>query len=313
MPGDSLIISRFADTAGVADSCCNEQLRRAAMPMYTEHSDLPVFFKILTFILVLITAPVLYNRVKVKLARKLAMRKAVADLQLNMASYDAILTRCNGYYCSLAPPQRLRFIERVAVFTANKTFSCVDMQPDERMPVLIAAAAVQISFGLNKFLLDFFDTIYIMQRQYSYGGYQKPFEGHVNSTGIYLSWDNFMKGFENYTDGDNVGIHEMAHALAYVNFMAGANSDQDSGFIKRFYDFSNVARPIFNSMQLGVPTLLNTYAATNYNEFWAVAVETFFERSIQMKLEMPALYQSLCNLLNQDPLLPEKILQDTGA
>ena len=61
----------------------------------------------------------------------------------------------------------------------------------------------------------------------------------------------FLKGFADYTDADNVGIHEMAHALAYVNFMAEANNGQDEGFIKRFYDFSAVARPIFNDMQNG--------------------------------------------------------------
>jgi Mlc titration factor MtfA (ptsG expression regulator) len=154
--------------------------------------------------------------------------------------------------------------------------------------------------------------VYILQHNYNYGFYQKPFEGHVNSDGIYLSWDNFIKGYENYYDGDNVGIHEMAHALAYVNFMAGANDGQDEAFIQRFYAFSDVARPIFNAMQNGESNLLNNYAATNYNEFWAVAVETFFEKSLQMKIEMPHLYTALCSLLNQDPLLPEKILYAAG-
>jgi MtfA peptidase len=308
MPGDSLIITRLTDSIRVADSLYNDHLRNGVVPAYADHSDLPVFFKVLAFILVLITAPVLYNWAKDKLARRLAIRSAVAALQYNMARYDEVLNKYNGYYQGLPARLRLKFVERVVVFTTNKTFSCIGLEPDERMTILIGAAAVQISFGLNKFMLDFFDTIYIMQHEYNYGGHQKPFEGHVNSSGIYLSWDNFMKGFENYTDGDNLGIHEMAHALAYVNFMAGANSDQDKGFIRRFYDFSEVARPVFYEMQLGVPTLLNNYAATNYNEFWAVSVETFFEKPVQMKAEMPALYNALCGLLNQDPLLPEKIL-----
>jgi MtfA peptidase len=176
------------------------------------------------------------------------------------------------------------------------------------MPLLISAASVQITFGLDKYLLDFFDTIYIMQHNYNYGLYNMPFEGHVNSNGIYLSWDNFLRGFENYADADNVGIHEMAHALAYVNFMAGANDGQDEAFIKRFYNFSAVARPIFNDMQQGKRNLLNEYAGTNYNEFWAVAVETFFEKSLHMKVEMPDLYIAMCSLLNQDPLVPEKLI-----
>jgi len=66
-----------------------------------------------------------------------------------------------------------------------------------------------------------------------------------------------LRGYEDYTDADNVGIHEMAHALAYVNFMAGANSGRDKAFITRFYHFSAVARPIFEDMQKGQKNLLN--------------------------------------------------------
>src|SRR5699024_6502933 len=143
------------------------------------------------------------------------------------------LSASNGYYKNLSPALKARFLERVSRFTATKKFICLNLPFDEKMPLLIGAAAVQISFGLDKYLLDFFDTIYIMQDHYHYGGYEKPFEGHVSSQGIYLSWNSFLKGFEDYTDAENVGIHEMAHALAYVNFMAGANDAQDEAFIQR--------------------------------------------------------------------------------
>jgi Mlc titration factor MtfA (ptsG expression regulator) len=59
-------------------------------------------------------------------------------------------------------------------------------------------------------------------------------------------------------------------------------------------------------MQNGISNILGSYAATNYNEFWAVAVENFFERPKQMKDALPELYQAMCLLLNQDTLLPDK-------
>jgi len=232
-----------------------------------------------------------------------------ALLEANNQQYDEWLAEYNAYYKSLPPHMRQRFLERVVAFILSKEIRCVNLPAEERMPLLIGAAAVQISFGLDKYLLDYFDTIYVMQHNYNYGVFARPFEGHVNSQGIYLSWDNFLKGYADYTDAENVGIHEMAHALAYVNFMAGANDAQDDAFIGRFYAFSAVARPIFNAMQDGEETMLNSYAASNYNEFWAVAVETFFERSLRMKVYMPDLYQAMCDLLNQDPLLPEKLLE----
>jgi Mlc titration factor MtfA (ptsG expression regulator) len=126
--------------------------------------------------------------------------------------------------------------------------------------------------------------------------------GHVDQTGIYLSWDNFMRGISGLTANCNVGLHEMAHALAYVNFIT--QTEEDKHFKKEWMNFSRLARPIFTSMQgeNGTKNLLGDYAATNYHEFWAVAVEVFFESSVQFRHELPELYKAMARLLNQDPL-----------
>jgi Mlc titration factor MtfA (ptsG expression regulator) len=64
-----------------------------------------------------------------------------------------------------------------------------------------------------------------------------------------------------------------------------------------------VARPIFTSMQqAGARNLLGEYAATNYHEFWAVAVEIFFESAVQFRHDLPELYEAMATVLNQDPL-----------
>ena len=235
--------------------------------------------------------------------------EALTELDNNHVQYDNWLSAYNSYYKSLSPVMRQRFLERVVEFMETKKFDYVDVTTDEKMPLLISAASVQITFGLDKYLLDFFDTIHVLQHDYRYGLYNTPFIGHVSSNGIYLSWDNFLKGFEDYTDANNVGIHEMAHALAYVNFMAGSNDGEDDAFKKRFHEFSSTGRPVFNAMQNGTANMMDAYAATNYNEFWAVAVENFFEKSLQMKTDMPELYVAMSYLLNQDPLLPDKVLR----
>jgi hypothetical protein len=86
------------------------------------------------------------------------------------------------------------------------------------------------------------------------------------------------------------------------------NEGRDKTFHDSFVDFSAVARPIFERMKAGETTLLDPYAATNYQEFWAVCVETFFERASSFKNQLPELYDSLCTLLNQDPLTTDKFL-----
>jgi MtfA peptidase len=310
MPGDTLIVTSSGDTVRVPDSLFHStEARSTASNIATDAPDSSLlFFSAIGISLALIVASFLIVRGVRQFRRKKIHQEALAKVNAHYSQYDNLLTGYNGYYKSLSPALRQVFLERAVEFTELKHFEYMDIDRDEKMPLLISAAAIQLTFGLGKFLLDFFDTIYVLKHDYHYGLNATPFMGHVSKNGIYLSWDNFLKGFEDATDGNNVGIHEMAHALAYVNFMVEDEEAEDSAFRQRFREFSAIARPIFNGMQSGESNMLGSYAATNYNEFWAVAVENFFERSLQMKIELPQLYIALSYLLNQDPLLAEKLL-----
>ena len=243
------------------------------------------------------------------LARRRRLRQRYEDKH---RIYDTLLSRYNPYYRSLSDTGRDRFLQRVVVFMEVKKFEYIDISPIEIMPLLISATAIQLTYGLENYLLDHFRTIHILKDRYRYGFYNQPFEGHVADDGIYFSWNHFFREFTDYSDGQNVGLHEMAHALTYVNFTV--QEGRDKTFHDHFSDFSAVARPIFERMQAGETTLLDTYAATNYQEFWAVCIETFFERSNSFKKLLPELYSALCILLNQDPLTPDKLLTvDAGA
>ncbi|MDI3318309.1 zinc-dependent peptidase [Pinibacter soli] len=229
-----------------------------------------------------------------------------AELTSNWKYYDNLLCNHNIYYKKLDAENRTKFISRVLHFRHSKEFEFVQIEAQPEMPILVSAAAIQLTFGLDHYLLDFFKKIYITECDYYYGLNQTPFQGHVSSQGIYLSWNNFLKGYRYYDDAQNLGLHEMAHALAYTNFVA--HEDMDYDFIARFYRFSKTARPIFNRMQMysdaqiSNDTLLDNYAATNYNEFWAVCVETFFEKPTQLYEQIPELYTALSDLLNQNLL-----------
>ncbi|MFI5156363.1 MAG: zinc-dependent peptidase [Chitinophagales bacterium] len=226
-------------------------------------------------------------------------------------SYDGILSNHNPYYRSLDEENKDRFLKRVIFFIEGKEFEYVDMEGEEQMPVLISAAAIQLTFGLEHYMLNYFKKIFILKNEYRYGSYSQPFEGNVSDEGIYFSWSNFSNEYNNYTDGENVGLHEMAHALTYVNFTV--QDGMDDSFRSKFYAFSPIARPIFEKMQAGTKTLLDKYAATSYEEFWAVCIETFFERPLPFREQLPDLYAGLCQLLNQDPTTRAKILQPAGS
>ena len=52
----------------------------------------------------------------------------------------------------------------------------------------------------------------------------------------------------------------------------------------------------------GVPTLLDTYGATNPAEFFAVATEAFFERPRALRGQHPKLYAEFLRYFQQDPV-----------
>lgn len=235
--------------------------------------------------------------------RWVRIRRKVRALYLDRyAHFHQLLYQFNPYFRGLSSEQQNRFIRRTLVFRLSKKFHFVELVPEERIPLLISAAATQISFGLDRFLFRYFNDIYVMRKDYHYGIHNQSFEGHVTNQGIYLSWQNFEEAFKNYADGNNVGLHEMAHALAYVNFHA--IEAEDRSFVARFREFSTIGRPVFQQMQAGQTNMLGAYAATNYEEFWAVCIEHFFERPIAFRDELPELYEAVARVLNQDSLKP---------
>ncbi|WP_332732581.1 zinc-dependent peptidase [Flavihumibacter sp.] len=203
------------------------------------------------------------------------------------------------YFNKVDEETRHKWLFRTYLFYRSKKFHYVGVQKSDEMPILISATAAQLTLGLENFSLNYFHDIYVLQHDYHYGYYSLPFMGHVDSSGIYLSWDNFLTGIRSAHDSSNVGLHEMAHALAYVNFIT--KTDEDKHFKKEFHQFSKVARPVYQEMQRGRRTILGEYAATNYHEFWAVSVEVFFENPIRFRHELPELYDAMTRLLKQDP------------
>jgi Mlc titration factor MtfA (ptsG expression regulator) len=61
-------------------------------------------------------------------------------------------------------------------------------------------------------------------------------------------------------------------------------------------------------MKTGVSNVLDKYAATDFQEFWAVSVETFFEKPKELKTKMPDLYKAISDLLNLDPLSADSVV-----
>jgi Mlc titration factor MtfA (ptsG expression regulator) len=92
----------------------------------------------------------------------------------------------------------------------------------------------------------------------------------------------------------------MAHAYHYQNF--GPCESRDMEFVRTFNKFNDHGNHVFTTIQDADTCLYSDYAKKNFQEFWAESIELFFEKPLEVKTHYPVLYESICDVLNQDPV-----------
>lgn len=206
---------------------------------------------------------------------------------------ERILESSFQYYMKLNNKYKKEFKKRVQHFIINKTFKSVDnIEITEEMKVFIAATAVQILFKRKAFYLSRFDAILISERL--------PVDLrklHSNRE-IQISWAEFEKGYKSITDGYNPGIKIMAMALD-LEHQFGENS-LFSEYTYR--DFNRLYKQEAEKYILSGKSKYDDYNRVDRSEYFAVAVEYFFERPQHFQANQPAMYLALSKLLRQDPL-----------
>lgn len=221
--------------------------------------------------------------------------------------YSGIISNQVSYFNELSFHLKRKFVQRVYNFIRQKEFQYIGLMEKPEIPVLISASAVQVTFGLNNYLLQQFPKIIVLADAYHMDHGEELYIGHVAPEGIYISWKHFLYGYSNNEDNINVGVHEMSHALLYNNFFTGNVIDKT--FRLNYEKFSSTTGPILAEVITRKKSYLRSYAFSNLHEFWAVSVEAFFEKPDGLKKNMPDLYEALCNVLNQDPMTRFKILK----
>ncbi len=210
------------------------------------------------------------------------------------------------YYKKLPPRSKKIFIHKVARFMSSKDFIPRQMQSvTDEMKVLISASAAQLTFGFRGIVFPYFYKIFVFPESF-YNHQNKAYhKGEVNPKmkAIALSWKDFVEGYLQ-EDGRNLGLHEMAHALRLENrIMNSEYGFLDDTVLKKW---ENHARRTMIEIKNGEETFFRKYGGVNNEEFFAVAVENFFERPVEFNEKHPMTYSTLCKLLHQDPLLLEK-------
>lgn len=212
----------------------------------------------------------------------------------------------NVYYKKLTPEERKRFEWRVYYFITSTEISFRQFKPTQLINYnaaryLIASCASQLSLFLSDDCYDAFYKIIIYPDKYYSpitGQYHK---GETNPAAGYivLSWNSLNSGFANNSDGINLLMHELAHALWLENKIF----DYEIFEAEALEAYEVMAAVTKADMQAsGHEHFFRRYALTNEEEFFAVAVENFFERPVQFHAALPDLYVTLVALFKQDPI-----------
>lgn len=214
------------------------------------------------------------------------------------AHFKQFLYNNDKFYRNLSPKLKKSYGSRIMKFIGGKNFEMRDgLRLTTEMEIVIASAAIKITFGLRNFEFDRFHTIIIYSEEFFSNVSELFVKGETNGSGVIVfSWNDLKFGNSVPDDSINLGYHEFAHAL-FIEYLL---DPYDSKF-KEYYREWLVY--ISNNDKLEEATerkIFREYAAANEMEFFAVALENFFENPNHFKKELPNLYGLMAQMLNQD-------------
>lgn len=204
----------------------------------------------------------------------------------------------------------------VNLFVAEKNFEgCGGLQITDEIRVTIAAQACMLL--LNRKAACFRKLRTILVYPHTYAARTVSSDGNITIEGrdirlgeswqngpVVLAWDSVTGGTANIADARNVVLHEFAHQLDQEDGAANGAPilEHRSSCVAWARVLGEEYEALQNKMSKHDRSLMSTYGATNPAEFFAVATETFFEKSEQMKKKHPKLYDELKDYYKLDPV-----------
>src|ERR1700736_3456449 len=222
------------------------------------------------------------------------------------------------FFERLSATDRTEIVGHVQVFLAEKRFEgCGGLEMGDEIRLTIAAQACLLLLHRKTDYFPRLLTILVYPSTYLVDE-QRPVEGTDWEEGemfrlgetcrtmgsMVLACDAVTSGAVDPSDCKNVVLHEFAHQLDYENSAADgapllATREQQKSWREVMRtEFA----PLRAADDTGIPTMLDTYGATNPAEFFAVSVEAFFERPSALRGRHPQLYAELQRYFNQDPI-----------
>jgi Mlc titration factor MtfA (ptsG expression regulator) len=216
-----------------------------------------------------------------------------------------LLKEIDPWYDQMSPRDKRKFRLRFNDFLRTTKFIFKDGVPLEKRPFIkkiIASGAARLAYQLSRKAFDQYDRLIIYEHSYYSTINHTYHKGEVNpGVGfIVFSFQAIMEGYAK-RDGTNLVFHELAHALWLEHKLFDYNVFKD----KDLDHFEMLAKQELKHANEMEEHFFRQYGYTNLAEFFAVAVENFFERPEAFNSALPDLYASLRKLFKQDLLNPK--------
>jgi len=209
-------------------------------------------------------------------------------------------------YRRLDDQARDRFEMDVRFVMAEWRFEGVDgVDVSEELKLSVAAGAALLLHGRPDWEIRPARTILFYPEQFDdryHVDDDANYDGMAHAQGpVILSRKAVLESWASPRRGSNVVLHELAHLLDFANeFADGVTPLVDPGSIDAW---NRLVRSEMNRIRFG-RSLLRQYGAQNQAEFFAVAIENFFDRPDVLARRHPELFEALRELLNLDPRSP---------
>lgn len=283
-----------------------EQITNIATENSTQNSDATIsdFLVLLIFLPGLIALLYLiYRFVKLIFKRQFnqifyGLRYYPKDNERN--EIHSFLAGNSLYYIQLNDVLKRKFIKRFYSFYKSKTFDFYYPEPEQKQIIFTACSEMtRITFGFSDFQLIDFTDFNFYPEEYALKGYSQKAYGHTSDSGyVDFSTPKMEAGIAILNDGDNLLLHELAHAI-YIQKTA---IDFDTRYNKIYDVWESFAKHVMEKVSEGEISILRNYAFTNTHEMLAVSTEYFFEKPLELKNEQPEMFYFMKYLYNQNTL-----------
>lgn len=219
-----------------------------------------------------------------------------------------LIERYLPLYRRLPEPLRERLHAHMQVFLAEKRFyGCNGLSVNEAMRVAVAAHAALLTLNRTDAPYADLDAVLLYPEAFVVRHARVDPAGVVDdsarvlvgeswSTGrVVLSWADMLEAARRPEAGRNVALHEFAHQLDAEDGAEGAPGLPDAAAYRAWSQafgaaFGRLRARVARDEETGV---IDRYGATAPAEFFAVAVEAFFQVPMTLQAQEPELYDAL--------------------